>query len=155
MSLFMEEAIALAKAAASEDEVPVGAVIVKDDTIIATGYNLREQSRCATKHAEIIAIEAACKVLESWRLTECHLYVTLEPCIMCAGAILQSRIPRVTFGAPDPKGGAMGSLYELHADKRLNHMVTVSEGLLAGESSLLLKDFFRRKRESLKSIKNT
>lgn len=143
----MSEALKLAKHAAEIDEVPVGAVIVKGTEIIASGYNLREQKHCATSHAELIAIQSACEHLKSWRLTDCRLFVTLEPCLMCAGAIIQARIPEVIFGAFDLKGGAMGSLYHLHQDLRLNHHPRVISGIQAESSSELLKSFFKRKRK--------
>ena len=130
------------------DEVPVGAVIVKGNNIIASSYNLREHQQCATSHAELIAIQQACKNLNSWRLTDCRLFVTLEPCLMCAGAIIQARVGEVIYGAFDPKGGAMGSLYDLHQDIRLNHHPRVISGMLSDESSDLLKSFFKQKRKN-------
>ena len=142
----MKEALRLAQKAEAHNEVPVGAVIVKDHQIIAEGYNQKEGSTCATKHAEIIAIEQASQTLGSWRLLECDLYVTLEPCIMCAGAIFSSRISKVFFGTPDPKGGALGSLYRIHEDTRLNHQFTVSSGLMKKECAEMLKNFSLRKR---------
>ena len=144
---FMKEALKLAKSASEIDEVPVGAVIVKGNDIIATGYNLREHQQCATSHAELIAIQQACKNLNSWRLTDCRLFVTLEPCLMCAGAIIAARVGEVIYGAFDPKGGAMGSLYDLHQDIRLNHHPRVISGILSDESSDLLKSFFKQKRK--------
>jgi tRNA(adenine34) deaminase len=142
----MKKAIELARYAASIDEVPVGAVVVRGEELISCGYNQREGSLCVTKHAEIIAIEEACRKLGSWKLVDCELYVTLEPCLMCAGAIYQARLTRVCFGSYDPKGGALGSLYNIHEDRRLNHRFEVLDGVCAEESSLLLKDFFAKKR---------
>jgi tRNA(adenine34) deaminase len=143
---WMQRALELAGAAAERGEVPVGAVIVKDDKVIAEGYNLRETLQDATRHAELIAIEAACRSLGTWRLEGCDLYVTLEPCVMCAGAIWQARLARVWFGAADPKGGAMGSLYRIHEDARLNHRLPAEGGLLAPECGKILTDFFRARR---------
>jgi len=146
-SFWMELALSLAKSAASMGEVPVGAIIVKDNELISTGINLKEKNQLVTGHAEILAINRASKNLCSWRLTNCHLYVTLEPCIMCAGAIYQSRIAKVIYGAKDPKGGAFGSLYSLQNDNRLNHIVEVSQGILENRCSEELKSFFRARRK--------
>lgn len=143
---FMRRAIALAQQAASEDEVPVGAVIVHHGKIIGTGWNQREQLHDPTAHAEMIALTQAASHLGSWRLEECALYATLEPCPMCAGAILQARIPRVVFGAYDPKAGAVSSLYQLLQDSRLNHTCDVSGGILQMECGSLLTQFFEAKR---------
>lgn len=142
----MRLALDLARKAEALGEVPIGAVIVKDGKLIGSGFNLREQARDALRHAEIDAIGAACKAVGAWRLTGCELYVTLEPCIMCAGAIHQARLDRVYFGAMDPKAGAMGSLYKIHEDARLNHRLPVVGGVLADECSGVLKDFFRSRR---------
>lgn len=144
---YMKKALELARKAGSIDEVPVGALIVKEGEILAEAYNLREQKQAATGHAELIAIEKACQKLGAWRLLDCTLYVTLEPCLMCAGALYQSRISRVVYACKDPKGGALGSLYSLHEDTRLNHNFPVTEGILAEESSSLLKSYFRLKRK--------
>lgn len=143
---WMREAILLAKQAKDRNEVPVGAVIVKNQQIIGRGFNLRESLQDATKHAEMDAIADACKQLGTWRLTGCELFVTLEPCLMCSGAIYQARLDRVWFGAHDPKAGAMGSLYRIHEDLRLNHRLPASGGILAQECGDLLRDFFRQKR---------
>ena len=143
---WMRLALSLAQNAASLGEVPVGAVIVADGKLLATGFNLREILKKSTGHAELLAIEEACRILSSWRLATCSLYVSLEPCLMCAGAIYQSRIQKVYFGAYDPKGGALGSLYQLHQDKRLNHRYQVLGGLLEAECSTLLSSFFAKKR---------
>ena len=144
--VWMQRALALAAVAADRGEVPVGAVIVKDGALISEGYNLRETLRDATRHAEMIAIEAACLRLGAWRLEGCELYVTLEPCVMCAGAIWQARLSHVWFGAADPKGGAMGSLYRIHEDTRLNHRLPAEGGILGAECGRLLTDFFRARR---------
>ena len=145
---FMAYALVLAKKAADLGEVPVGAVVVRDGTIIGEGWNLRETTRDPLHHAEIMAIQEAAKNSNAWRLSETTLYVTLEPCLMCAGAIYQARIPRVVFGAMDPKAGACGSLYQVHEDARLNHRYLVQPGVLANPCSEILKDFFRRRRLS-------
>lgn len=142
----MRLALDLAREAATLGEVPIGAIIVRDGRLIARGYNLRETTKNALRHAEIEAIGAACTFVDAWRLTGCELYVTLEPCLMCAGAIYQARLERVTFGALDPKAGAMGSLYKVHEDTRLNHRLPVVGGVLAEQCGAVLKDFFRAKR---------
>ncbi len=144
---FLTEALRLAKKAGACDEVPIGAVVVKDSTIISEGFNRREQAQSATGHAEIMAIEAACHTLHSWRLADCDLYVSLEPCLMCAGALVQARIRAVYFGAWDPKGGALGSLYKIHEDVRLNHRFLVQGGICAEECGRLLSTFFQAKRK--------
>ena len=144
---FMVEAIKEAKKAELIDEVPIGCVIVKDDKIIARGYNLSESKHRSTAHAEIIAIEKACRKLKSWRLEGCSLYVTLEPCPMCSGAILQSRIEHVVYGAKDPKGGCMESCMNMYEVKGFNHYPDVIGGVLEDECGSLLKTFFKRKRE--------
>ena len=139
---FMKKAISLAKKSASENEVPIGAVIVVDGKIIATGRNARNSKNIATKHAEIVAIEKACKKLNSWRLENAEMYVTLEPCPMCAGAILNSRIKKVYFGAYEKKSGAVLSNHHLLFSNGLNHTVEVEAVLLHEQCSILLKDFF-------------
>ena len=149
---YMREAIRLAKLAEEIDEVPVGALIVCRGKIIARAYNTRESDRSATSHAELRAIESACRVLGGWRLPDSTLYVTLEPCVMCAGAILHARLDRVVFGAFDPKAGALGSVLDLNAYP-LNHKTAVTSGVLADECSTLLSDYFRRKREKRKQEK--
>ncbi|NLX77657.1 MAG: nucleoside deaminase [Clostridiaceae bacterium] len=143
---FMAEAIEEAKKAYMEDEVPVGAVITYKGEIIARAHNLRETLNRATAHAEIVAIEKACEVLNSWYLTDCDLYVTLEPCIMCAGAIINARIRSLYFGAFDPRGGACGSVTDVFRLKELNHRVTVYAGIMEEECSLVLSEFFKSKR---------
>lgn len=140
---FMRAALAEAKRAGEIDEVPIGAVIVYHDEIIATGYNLRETSQTTLSHAELIAIQEANRKIGSWRLEDCTLYVTLEPCPMCAGAIVQSRIKRVVFGASDPKAGCAGTLMNLLEDKRFNHQVERSSGVLEQECANLLREFFK------------
>lgn len=144
---FMREALKEAEKAPEFDEVPVGAVIVADGEIIARAHNMRETAQDATAHAELMAIRRACEVLKSWRLTGCTLYVTLEPCPMCAGAIVLSRLDRVVFGAYDPKAGACGSLMNIPEDGRFNHRPEMVPGVLAEECGMALKDFFKKKRQ--------
>ena len=144
---FMQRALIEAQTAAAEDEVPVGAVIVRQGRIIASAHNQREQLNDPTGHAEIIAITQAAASLGSWRLDDCTLYVTLEPCPMCAGAIVQARIPNVVYGAADAKAGAVDSLYTLLNDDRLNHRcTTVLPGVLAEPCGEILSEFFRQRR---------
>ena len=143
--IFMRAAIELAASAAKEGEVPVGAVVVRDGKIIAQGRNMRETAKLATAHAEIIALENACRALGGWRLFGCTLYVTLEPCPMCAGALINSRVGRVVFGAYDPKAGCLGSMLNL-AEYPFNHKFEITCGVLAEECAALLSDFFRKKR---------
>src|SRR6185436_13726805 len=128
--------------AGQRGEVPVGAIIVRNDEIVGSGYNRREELQNPIAHAEIIALDDASRKLGYWRLTECDLYVTLEPCIMCAGAILQGRLRRVIFGCLDPKAGAIESLYQLCEDQRLNHQLPVTGGVLTNQCAALLSDFF-------------
>ena len=142
----MLRALAEAVRAEKEGEVPVGAVIVCDEQIIASAHNQREQLKDPTAHAEMIAITQAAESLGGWRLMNCTLYVTLEPCPMCAGAILQARIPRVVYGASDPKAGVVDSLFTLLADPRLNHQVEVVRGVLADQCGGILTGFFQAKR---------
>lgn len=144
---FMNEAIKQAKKAELIDEVPIGCVITKDDRVIARGYNLREKKQKSTAHAEIITIERACKKLGTWRLDGCTIYVTLEPCPMCAGAILQSRIKEVVYGAKDPKGGCVESCMHMYDTKGFNHYPEVVAGVLEEECASLLTEFFRKKRK--------
>ncbi len=143
---FQRLALQEASRAASEGEVPVGAIIVRHGEIIASAHNQRETLRDPTAHAEMIAITQAAESIGAWRLEECTLYVTLEPCPMCAGAIIQSRIPRVVYGATDPKGGAAESLYRILTDQRLNHRCELITGALAEECGQILTDFFRSRR---------
>ena len=147
--IFMKKAIAEAKKAAEKKETPIGAVIVKDGKVIARGHNLRETKKNALLHAETVAIEKACKKLGGWRLIGCTIYVTLEPCPMCAGAILNSRIGRVVIGAMDHRFGAMGSVCDLSA-MPFNHSPEVSHGVCEDECVLLLRDFFRALRKERK-----
>ena len=140
---WMREAIAQAHLARSIGEVPIGAVIVRDGEIISAGYNLRETLHDPTAHAEMIAIRKASEKLGAWRLLGCTLYVTLEPCPMCAGAILQARVERVVYGAADPKAGCAGSLMDLLQDSRFNHRLPWRSGVLKEECASLLTDFFR------------
>jgi tRNA(adenine34) deaminase len=144
---WMKMALELAKRAAEKDEVPVGALLIDfQGQKISQGYNLRETLQTSLGHAEILAMHRASKLKKSWRLVNTTLYVTLEPCLMCAGALIQSRIKRVVFGAYDPKGGAFGSLYNVSQDKRLNHQIEVVGGVLGEECGALLKNFFKAKR---------
>ena len=145
---FMRLALQEAKRAAEIDEVPIGAVIVKDDEIISKAHNLRETLQDATAHAELLAIRKACELLGTWRLNGCCLYVTLEPCPMCAGAIILSRVDRVVFGAKDPKGGACGSIVDLPADERFNHRPEMVGDVLADECGDILRTFFQSKRKN-------
>ena len=147
---YMEVAINEAEQAAILGEVPIGAVVVKDGQIIGRGHNMREKFQDATYHAEVLAIMEACQNLHSWRLEDCDLYVTLEPCIMCSGAIINSRIRTVYYGAADPKAGAVDSLYHLLNDQRLNHQVNVMSGVLGKQCSQMLKEFFRAIRKKRK-----
>jgi tRNA(adenine34) deaminase len=144
---FMRQALALAARAAAAGEVPVGAVVVCDNLVIAEAYNERETRPSALAHAELSALAAACEKLGRWRLSGCTLYVTLEPCVMCAGALVQARVDRVVYGAVDPKGGAVESLYEVLSDARLNHRPIVDGGVLKEECGSLLSDFFRARRK--------
>jgi tRNA(adenine34) deaminase len=148
---WMRFALKEAEKAFRENEVPVGAVIVFDNKIIGRGYNRIEALQDPTAHAEIQAITAASEYLGSRRLLDTTLYVTLEPCVMCSGAISQARIPRVVFAARDPKGGACASLYNILSDTRLNHRAEIIEGILADEASMLLSGFFRKLRKNKKS----
>ena len=143
---FMAEALKEARAAAEEGEVPVGAVIVREGEIIARAHNMTEQAKDPTAHAEMLAIRAAASLLGGWRLPGCSMYVTVEPCCMCAGAIVWSRIGKLYIGTMDPKAGACGSLYNIPADSRLNHNVEIETGLMGDECSRLMKDFFRKLR---------
>ncbi len=143
---YMLEAIKEAKKAALLDEVPVGCVIVINDKIVAKGHNLREKKCDPTMHAEIIAIRKACKKIGSWRLVDATLYVTIEPCSMCAGTILWSRIKRIVYGAKDPKGGAIESSLKLFDSPNINHHPEITSGILEDECSQLMKEFFKKKR---------
>lgn len=147
---YMKVAINEALKAQHIGEVPIGAVIVKDNKIIARAHNLRETRQDPTAHAEYLAIQKAAKIVRSWRLEDCTLYVTLEPCVMCAGAIVMSRIPRVVFGASDPKGGCSGSLMDLTQEPRFNHRAIVDKHILAEECGELLRQFFKNIRKKKK-----
>lgn len=150
---FMRAAIAEAYQAELLQEVPIGAVVVFQNQIIGAGHNMRERFEDATYHAEMLAIEEACQALHSWRLLDCDLYVTLEPCIMCSGAIINSRLRHVYYGAKDPKAGGVESLYHLLDDSRLNHQVKTTGGLLGNECSQMLKSFFKAARKRHKAAK--
>lgn len=143
---YMQMAIEEAKQAQAAGEVPIGAVIVSDGKIIAKAHNLRETTQNAIAHAEMLAIEKACEKLGTWRLEDCTLYVTLEPCPMCAGALVLSRVKRVVFGANDLKAGCGGTLMNIMADDRFNHQCEVVSGVLAEKSGQLLSDFFKQLR---------
>jgi tRNA(adenine34) deaminase len=143
---FMRQALKQAEEAFAVDEVPVGAVVVHEGRVIGRGHNQRQMLSDPTAHAEILAITAAASALGDWRLSGCTLYVTLEPCIMCAGAIVLARIDRVVYAASDPKAGAVENLYHVLSDTRLNHQPQVQSGVLADEASALLVEFFRKQR---------
>ena len=143
---WMTRALEMAELAASRGEVPVGAVLTKDDEIVAEGHNLTVTANDPTAHAEVVVIREAAQTLGDWRLTACTLYVTLEPCAMCAGALVLSRLGRLVFGASDPKAGMVGSLGNLVQDERLNHRVDVTRGTLADAAGDLLQGFFRARR---------
>jgi tRNA(adenine34) deaminase len=143
---FMRLALAEAEAALAENEVPIGVVIVHDDHVIASAHNQREQLRDPTAHAEMIAITQAAQSLGSWRLEGCTLYATLEPCPMCAGAIVQARVPLVVYGAADPKAGAVHTLFGLLSDRRLNHQAQIVPGVFADRCGELLTKFFQAQR---------
>jgi tRNA(adenine34) deaminase len=148
--LYMLEAIEEAKKAGQMDEVPIGAVIVLDDKIIARAHNLRETRQSSIAHAEVLAIDEACRKLGTWRMEDAILYVTLEPCPMCAGAIMLSRVKKVVYGAKDPKGGCAGTFMNILQDERFNHQSEVVAGVLEQECGALLSDFFRNLREKKK-----
>lgn len=148
---YMDEAIEEAKKALSVDEVPIGCVIVFNGEIIARAHNRKEELQQVTAHAEVLAIEQACRFMKSWRLENCTLYVTLEPCPMCAGTIQQARIPVVVFGAKDPKGGSFGSNFNLNEVKGLNHYPMIESGIEEEKCSKLLKDYFKTKRNNQKT----
>ncbi|MDR8390932.1 tRNA adenosine(34) deaminase TadA [Aliifodinibius sp. S!AR15-10] len=143
---YMIKAFKLAEQAYDEDEVPVGAIVVKDDSIIGKGYNQTERLKDPTAHAEMLAISAACSTIENKYLTGCTLYVTLEPCPMCAGALVSSKIDRIVFGAPDVEGGACGSLFNIASSNKLNHQVEVIQGVMEEDCKWILKQFFQEQR---------
>ncbi len=150
---WMEKALKLAKKAYKLGEVPVGALVVKDNQIISQAFNRRESWLTPIAHAEIIALHRASQALGAWRLLDCTLYVTLEPCVMCAGALVLARVPRLVFAATDPKGGAVSSLYRVVEDQRLNHNCEIISGVMAEESSQMIKSFFKERRSQNKSEK--
>ncbi len=152
-SQWMELALSLARCAPHRGEVPVGALIVQAGRVVSSGINLRETWQRPGAHAEFIAIERAASFLGRWRLNDCDLYVTLEPCLMCAGVIYQARLRRVVYGAYDPKGGALGSLYRIHEDQRLNHRYEVSGGCRETEAAQLLTGFFAQRRLAHKKFR--
>ena len=145
----MGQALELARHAGENGEVPVGALLVRDDVLIAEAHNLRETRGSPIAHAEMLAIQAASEKIGNWRFIDTTLYVTLEPCPMCAGAIVLARIPKVVYATTDPKSGAAGTLYNILQDARLNHQVELVSGVLAEESSALLKSFFQQRRHKL------
>jgi tRNA(adenine34) deaminase len=153
-TLFMQQALDEAARAGELGEVPIGAVIVKDGEVIGRGHNLRETSNDPTTHAEMIAIREAAARIGHWRLLDTTLYVTLEPCVMCMGAIILARIPRLVYGCRDPRAGAVGSIYDFSRDDRFNHRVEVTEGVLADECSTLLSGFFQELREKKKGARS-
>jgi len=150
-TLYMSLALDEARAAGAEGEAPVGAVVVCEGAVVARAHNARESAADPTAHAELIAIRQAAERLGRWRLSDCTLYVTLEPCPMCAGALVNARIDRVVFGASDPKAGAVGTLMDLSSDERLNHRFAVTRGVLEGECSAVLTEFFRGLRNRQKA----
>ncbi len=150
-ALFMQQALSQARNAWVLGEVPVGALVVRDGEVIATGFNQPIANHDPTAHAEIMALRAAAAILGNYRLPGCELFVTLEPCVMCAGAMMHARLARVVYGASDPKTGACGSIVNPFAESRLNHHTEVTGGVLADECSQLLKDFFAERRRALKS----
>ena len=147
---FMKLALKEAQKAFNKEEIPVGVVIVKDDKVIARAHNLKESKNNAVSHAEILAIEKACKKLGAWRLLDCEMYVTLEPCPMCAGALINSRIKKIYIGTDDPKTGACGSKLNLLKDFTFNHDIEIEKYILKEECSKILKDFFKMLREQKK-----
>lgn len=144
----MREALSLARQAAESGEVPVGAVVVKDGTVVGRGYNRPVSGKDPTAHAEVMALRDAAERIGNYRLGECELYVTLEPCAMCAGAIMHARVSRVVYGAADPKSGACGSVVDLFAENRLNHHATIVGGVMAEEAARLMQDFFSARRRA-------
>jgi tRNA(adenine34) deaminase len=145
---YMQLALIEARKAMEIDEVPIGAIVVCNEKIVGRGYNSKEKENDPTAHAEIVALRNAARNISSWRLSECQLYVTIEPCPMCAGAMLQARIKRLVYGAADLKAGATGSLYNIVQDERLNHHIEIKSGVLAEECQDLIRDFFKKLRKS-------
>ncbi|WP_171943567.1 tRNA adenosine(34) deaminase TadA [Streptococcus suis] len=152
---FMNQALAEAKKSLEKEEIPIGCVIVKDGQIIGRGHNAREELNQAIMHAEVMAIQEANRVEGNWRLLDTTLFVTIEPCVMCSGAIGLARIPRVVYGAANQKFGAAGSLYDILTDERLNHRVEVETGILEEDCAQIMQDFFRQRREKQKAEKET
>ena len=152
---FMRLALAAAQQAADEGEVPVGAIVAYGETVVGRGYNRREVSQSPLGHAEISALDQASRHFGSWRLSECTIYVTLEPCIMCMGVMLQARIGRLVFGCLDAKAGAVESLYRLCEDHRLNHQIPTTGGVLASQAAAMLAAFFQRLREQKRNAKKS
>ncbi|MGT2933766.1 tRNA adenosine(34) deaminase TadA [Streptococcus catagoni] len=150
---FMREALKEAQKSLLKDEIPIGCVIVKDGQIIGRGYNAREELHQAIMHAEIMAINQANEAVGDWRLLDSSLFVTIEPCVMCSGAIGLARIPHVVFGATNQKFGGAGSLYQILTDERLNHRVLLESGLLADECAAIMQEFFRQSRQKKKALK--
>ncbi|HEM5141127.1 TPA: tRNA adenosine(34) deaminase TadA [Streptococcus suis] len=150
---FMSQALIEAEKSLEKDEIPIGCVIVKDGEIIGRGHNAREELNQAIMHAEVMAIQEANRVEGNWRLLDTTLFVTIEPCVMCSGAIGLARIPQVVYGATNQKFGAAGSLYDILTDQRLNHRVKVETGILEAECANIMQDFFRQRRESQKAAK--
>lgn len=148
----MRAALREARESLLRDEVPVGCVVVHDGMIVGRGHNQVEALQDATAHAEILAIGAASNALGSWRLSDCALYVTLEPCAMCAGALVLARLGRLVYGATDPKAGACGSVLDVLGERRLNHRVQVTHGVLSGDCGELLREFFRKKRKAVEGL---
>lgn len=148
----MREALALAREAGEAGEVPVGAVVVKDGEVVGRGYNRPVSGRDPTAHAEVLALRDAAEHFGNYRLAECDLYVTLEPCAMCAGAVMHARVRRVVYGAADPKSGACGSVVDLFAEERLNHHATVTGGVMAEEAAGLLQEFFGARRKAIRHV---
>lgn len=151
---WMGRALKLARKAALLGEVPVGALIVQNGVLVSSSYNQKESKLLSTAHAELLAIQKACKKLNNWRLTQTHMFVTMEPCLMCAGGLIQARISKLYFGCFDPKGGALLSRWHVHQSQGLNHKFKVEGGILEEECLLLLKEFFRKKRLQHKIDKN-
>lgn len=151
-NFFMCEALAEARLAAQEDEVPIGAVVVYQNRIIARSHNRREQDHDPSAHAEFTAMLIAARILDRWRLTGCTVYVTLEPCLMCAGLMVNARIDRCVYGAPDPKGGALGTLFDVSGDARLNHAFEVTAGVEQEACGQILRDYFKQKRTRAKNM---
>ena len=147
VNYFMKLALNEAKQAAWIGEVPIGALVVQNGHVIGTGHNLREHSQNALDHAEILAIQEACQTLHSWRLDDCDLYVTVEPCLMCAGAMINARIRHLYYGTDDPKAGAVKSLYQVVSDQRLNHQVAVTGGIDQRQAAEQMRNFFRKARK--------